>query len=47
MRENDERERIHRERVHKLVSELSEGAQEEFSKVYSIHIVTVNCALIE
>lgn len=34
MRENDERERTNREKVHKSVSEMSENAQQEFSKVF-------------
>jgi hypothetical protein len=33
MRENDERERIHRDRVHKTVAEMSDKAQEQFAKV--------------
>ena len=33
MRENDDRERLHRDRVHKTVAEMSEKAQEQFAKV--------------
>lgn len=33
MRENDERERLHRDRVHKTVAEMSDKAQEQFAKV--------------
>ncbi|KAL3077208.1 hypothetical protein niasHS_013197 [Heterodera schachtii] len=33
MRENDEREQSHRERVHKTVAQMSEKAQEQFAKI--------------
>uniref|UniRef100_A0A183BT56 DUF148 domain-containing protein n=2 Tax=Globodera pallida TaxID=36090 RepID=A0A183BT56_GLOPA len=33
MHENDEREHLHRDRVHKTVGEMSENAQEQFTKI--------------
>lgn len=37
MRENDERERLHRDRVHKTVAEMSDKAQEQFAKVLKLN----------
>jgi hypothetical protein len=33
MQENDDREQVHRDKIHKNVGEMSEKAQEQFAKV--------------
>lgn len=39
MRENDDRENQHREKIHKTVNKMSDKAQEQFAKVKLVKII--------